>query len=328
MTDAPAGPAVVVVGGGISGVACAQALRAAGVPVQLLDRGHRLGGRMASRTRDGRPVDIGASYLTVGDDRFAAVVEEWQAAGLARPWTDTFSTLSASGPPGTSKGPLRWGGARGMRALVEQLAEGLSTRQDTVRVVDRDPAGALTVDGRPARAVVLAMPDPQARRLLGPGLTGLGETLDDPFEPVLALTAVWDERSWATTSDSTFDGAFVTDDTLAWIADDGRRRGDGAAVLVAHSTPTLAAANLDDPDAAADALVAALRRLMGVGAPRSVEVHRWTFARPTAPRVEPFLLDGLVGVCGDRWGGRPRVEAAYLSGRCLGEELADRLLLT
>lgn len=312
---------VIVVGGGIAGVACAQTLRTADVPVELVDRGHRLGGRMASRIRDGRAVDIGASYFTVGDDRFAAVVEGWRAVGLARPWTDTFSTLSTSGPPGRTSGPLRWGAGGGLRTLVEHLAGGLTTRQATVRVVDRDASGVLSVDGRPAAAVVLAMPDPQARRVLSPGLARLADTVDDPFEPVLALTAVWAERCW----DPTFDAAFVTDDTLAWIADDGRRRGDGAPVLVAHSTPAVAAAHLDDPDAATTQLSAALVRLLAVRAPRTTEVHRWTFARPRAAREESYALDGLVGVCGDRWGGRPRVEAAYLSGRALGVELVERL---
>ena len=65
----------VVVGAGISGLACARALRSAGLPVRVLDRGRKPGGRMASRRLQGRPVDIGASYFTAGDDdAFAALV--------------------------------------------------------------------------------------------------------------------------------------------------------------------------------------------------------------------------------------------------------------
>ena len=58
----------VVVGGGISGIACASALSEAGLDVAVRDRGRVLGGRMMSRTLrdtgtrfDGRVVDIGAS---------------------------------------------------------------------------------------------------------------------------------------------------------------------------------------------------------------------------------------------------------------------------
>ena len=61
---------VIVVGAGISGVACARALSEAGLAVRVLDRGRRIGGRMASRSVDGRPVDIGASYVTASDACF------------------------------------------------------------------------------------------------------------------------------------------------------------------------------------------------------------------------------------------------------------------
>ena len=103
----------VVVGAGLAGVACARTLRAAGAPVVLVDRGRRLGGRMASRRIDGRVVDLGASYLTVSDPEFAAVVDDWQQRGLARPWTDTFAV--AGGEPKT--GPLRWAAPGGLRSL-------------------------------------------------------------------------------------------------------------------------------------------------------------------------------------------------------------------
>ena len=238
---------VLVVGGGISGVSCAQVLARAGVDVVLLDRGRRLGGRMAVRTVDERAVDIGASYFTVADDAFAAVVAGWADRGLARPWTDTFHVVDAGRPAGTKQGSVRWAAPSGLRSLVDDLAQGLAVERVEVGHVAPGPApGRLLVDGRPARAVVLAMPDPQARRLLHPGLPS-GGALDDPFVPALALSAGWDRRVW----DDGFDGAFVNgDDHLSWVADDGRRRGDGAPVLVAHSTGELAAAHLETPQRA------------------------------------------------------------------------------
>jgi len=98
---------VLVVGGGISGIAAAREVQRAGRSVVVCDRGRRLGGRMASRTTGGRPVDIGASYFTVSDPAFAAVVEDWRRRGPAREWTDTFAVY---GDPEKSAtvGPLRW----------------------------------------------------------------------------------------------------------------------------------------------------------------------------------------------------------------------------
>ncbi len=82
---------VTVVGAGLAGLACARALHDAGASVRVLDRGRVPGGRLASRRLDDRPVDLGASYLTAEPgSRFAAVVDDWVARGLARPWTDTF----------------------------------------------------------------------------------------------------------------------------------------------------------------------------------------------------------------------------------------------
>ncbi|MCK5929724.1 MAG: FAD-dependent oxidoreductase, partial [Nocardioides sp.] len=85
---------VTIVGAGISGVACARVLAAAGIPVELVDRGRRVGGRMASRRHEGRPADIGASYVTVSDPAFEDVVARWAEAGLAQEWTDTFGVAS------------------------------------------------------------------------------------------------------------------------------------------------------------------------------------------------------------------------------------------
>ena len=314
---------MVVVGAGIAGVACARALADAGVPVRVVDRGRRIGGRMAVRTIDGRPVAIGASYFTARDDRFVAVVDDWVARGLAAPWTDTFHIADIEGIEGTTVGPIRYRAPGGLRSLVEDLAAPLRVEHpyDVAEVgyVDDRP----TVDGSPVRAVVLAVPGPQARDLLGDGLADVIAAAAGEWTPTLALYACWDQRSW-----KDIDGVFVSDSPLlTWIADDGRRRGDDAAVLVAHSSALFAAAHLDDPEAATGPMLDEVRTVLGFAEePRWTAVQRWSLARPLHARAEPYFLgDALVGLCGDGWGGRPRVEAAYLSGLELGEELARRL---
>ncbi|NYG53870.1 FAD-dependent oxidoreductase [Nocardioides perillae] len=345
-TAAPSADApVVVVGAGLAGVACARAVAAAGHPVELVDRGRRIGGRMASRRFDGRPVDTGASYFTVSDPRFAAVVDRWEAAGLARPWTDTFHVLEAGAPPRLASGPVRWATPGGLRTLVEDLAAPFEVRQAEVERVDlaaadhgaHDGAGegaaaGLLVDGRPASAVALAMPDEQARRLLGTGLAAEAEQLRRPSEPVLALVAWWPERCWGddllAATGRPLDGAFVNGDPdVAWIADDGRRRADDAPVLVAHTTPERAARHLADPASAGPAVLAALQRLLGIpDEPAGHHVHRWSLARPVGERDAAYLLSSRrLGVCGDGWGPVSKVEGAWLSGTALGEALVAAL---
>lgn len=315
---------VVVVGAGIAGVACARLLADAGVAVSVLDRGHRVGGRMASRTIGGRPVDLGASYFTVSDPSFEIVVDRWRERGLAHPWTDTFMSLSGDEKNRVREvksGPMRWGADHGTRSLVEDLAHGLEVTSNlTVESIGLQDG--LRVDGRPAAAVVLAMPDPQALRLLDDSLVAERRSLDQDFEPVLALSATFATRGWD------LDGAFINEDpVLDWVADDGRRRGDDAPVLVAHSSSDFAARWLSEPQGAAESMVHALRRcLPELDEPVATHVHRWTFARPTAGRDLPYFLSTRnVGVCGDAWTDRPRVEGAFLSGRQLGEALVERL---
>jgi renalase len=309
----------VVVGAGIAGMACARALAEAGVPVRVLDRGRRPGGRMASRTLAGRVTDLGASYLTARDGSpFAAVVGDWVARGLARPWTDTFAVAGPDGLRDTTSGPVRYAAPSGLRALVADLGTGLDVVQESgVQRVEPGPR----VDGADVSAAVLALPDPQARRLLPADLAArlLGDESEHPWQPTLAVALGWDERRWP----ADLHGAFVHDDPVVeWIADDGDRRGDGAPVLVAHTTPGTAAAHLDDPDRAAPEVTDAVRRVLGIDvAPAWTHVHRWTFAKPSAPREAPFGLADGVGACGDGWRAPSRVESAWTSGHLLGLEL-------
>jgi len=331
---------VIVVGGGIAGIACARRLHASGLPVRVIERAHRLGGRMASRTETvaGREhaVDIGAPYLTVTDPRFAQVIAALEAAGQVRRWTETFTLAGPNGRTGETTGPQRWSSTRGLRALVEALAAGSSPdvpffdvqlETEVTRVDFDEEAGVPTVDGEPAAAVVLAMPDPQAARLLSAAAASDLGVAGSDWSPVLAVWAAWPERWW-----SAFDGVFVADSSvLSWVADSGRSRGDGAAVLVAHTTGDFAAPRLIDPASAIEPVLAELRHVIGgpVPPPEWERVHRWTLASARQPHPEPFRLSSrLIGVCGDAWGPRSRVEQAWTSGDGLAEVLLTRLAVS
>ena len=316
---------VAVIGGGISGVSCAGALAELGCTVDVYDRGHRLGGRLATQTLrdtgtayDGRPVDVGASYFTVDDARFGNVVGDWIGRGLLCPWTDTFHIADGSGVIGTKVGPMRYAAPLGLRSLDEDLAgalpsdlveirhpfdvTGIDVGPDSVRIADRE-----------YRAVALCGPDPQMDVLVPGDHAPL-------WEPVLALVAVYDDRTWD------FDGVFVNDDpVLSFVADDGSRRGDDAPVLVAHSTPVLAAGHLANPVTAAPAMLAVLGNLSQGGVPSWFTVKRWTYARPAHARPEVFAFDGVVGRAGDGWTGVPRTQSAWVSGDALGRAMGEAL---
>ncbi|KQR21355.1 NAD(P)/FAD-dependent oxidoreductase [Microbacterium sp. Leaf151] len=303
---------VTVVGGGISGLACARAVQDAGRSVRVLDRGRRVGGRLSSRTIDGRPVDLGASYFVVGEAAdFGHVVADWEERELARPWTDTFQVIDAEGGRTPKPGPMRWAAPLGLRTLALDLAEGLDVESE--RTVEQ--VRPYRIDGEEAGEVVLAMPAPQAARLTGEVPGGPQE-----WEPVIAVVLRWDERQW----DADLHGAFADGDAdVSFIADDGDRRGDGAPVLVVHTTADHARRHLDDPDDAIAPVLAATRRLLRIDAdPISTHAHRWTFARPAQATGRPFFRSPGLSACGDAWGESAAVRTAWTSGDALGRALA------
>ncbi|WTO11545.1 FAD-dependent oxidoreductase [Micromonospora sp. NBC_00617] len=311
---------VVVVGAGIAGVACAVELVRAGVPVQVRERGHVRGGRMASKRFDGRPADIGAAYFTVSDPDFAAVADEWRAAGLVREWTDTFWSYDTNGRR-DAPGPLRYAAPRGLRSLVEHLAGAVPVTVDRlVLAVEPGP----TVDGEPYAAVALAMPGPQAALLLDPALADATRVVQaQTWSPALAAVLRFPSRRWPH-----FHGAFVNDHpVLSLICDDGDRRGDDAPVLVAHTVPGFAARHLAQPSGAGPAIEQAVRDLLGLAEEATdVHMHRWTYAKPAGDltgNTHHLDADGI-GLAGDAFG-KPRVQSAWRSGRDLGRALAARL---
>ncbi|BCL13303.1 hypothetical protein GCM10017556_10420 [Micromonospora sagamiensis] len=96
----PTGPDVVIVGGGLAGLAAARRLHRAGVPWRLVEAGDRLGGRVATDRLDGyllpaasppqkhlrKPVALGDGLYVAGDHRDSpsiqgALASGWRAAG-------------------------------------------------------------------------------------------------------------------------------------------------------------------------------------------------------------------------------------------------------
>lgn len=341
----------VVVGGGISAMAAAAQLSQAG-PVTVLDRARRLGGRMAAVTLregpwSGHVVDIGAAYVTAREPGFAAVVTDWEDRGLVRPWTSRLAVAEGNRIVGVTEELTRYAAPGGLRSLVEDLARRLpeSVRITLGAAVERFQVGArgFTVQSRSAdtrvtrqvegRALALCMPGPQAVSLLGSDPVASHDVLEvarqQRYEPILTLIGQWSTRCWEPLT-----ACFVNDNpAVSFVADDGDRRGDGAAVIVAHSTPALATKFLTEPEAATAFLLSAVSRLLGIAeAPIQCRVRRWSLAKPDRPTLDttvPYALaDNGLGLAGDAFDDRPRVEAAWISGNALGTAMAAGLAAT
>lgn len=320
-------------------------------PVLVVDRARRLGGRMAAMTLRrgpwaGHVVDVGAAYLTARNPAFSEVVDDWVDRGLLRPWTERFAVASGDALVSHTSGPMRFAAKNGLRSLVEDLARRLPptatiTKATNVERFHRGSAGfttrAVSLDTavsvrHQAEMLALCMPGPQAISLLGSDPQAATAVLQaagaQQYEPVLSLVAQWPRRAW-----DPFSACFVNDnDVMSFVADNGERRGDDAAVLVAHSSCEFAARFLTDPQAGRAAMVAAVCRLLDIDAePDQVLMHRWSLAKPV-PVIgnyePPFAFENGLGLAGDAFDARPRVEAAWLSGTALGKHMSTWMAAT
>src|SRR4029453_10034482 len=97
-------------------------------------------------------------------------VPAWGGRGRAGPWTDTLQVYEGGKRSDPAAGPMRWSAPGGLRSLAEDLARALDVRLE--QPVERVGPGPV-VDGEEVDGVVLAMPGPQALRLLAPGLDDL-----------------------------------------------------------------------------------------------------------------------------------------------------------
>ncbi|MCC6006283.1 MAG: NAD(P)-binding protein [Rhodobacteraceae bacterium] len=306
---------VVVVGAGMAGITCARLLARAGMTPLVLDKGRGIGGRMATRRvvlPDG-PVqfDHGAQYLTARDPDFAALLERCASEGSAAQWA-------------AAKGNRRWVGMPGMSGLVRGMAAGIEVRQRCeIRALRREKGRWLLEDEdgtSEAVIVVLAIPAPQAHRLIG-AEHPLAPTLDAvTMQACLTLMAALPPGTPAP-----FETETSATHPLAWIARDSAKPGrpEGAITWVAQAAPGWSARFLDDdPEKIASRMLALLSERLGIAgvAPLMATAHRWRLAQAMVPAGVPFLRHGDLYLGGD-WCLGSRAEDAWASGRAIAHDI-------
>ncbi|MGK0185771.1 MAG: renalase [Verrucomicrobiales bacterium] len=312
-----------IIGAGISGLLAANVMAEAGLKVCVLDKGRGVGGRMATRRRDGAIFDHGAQFFTVRNERFSRWVEEWRKLGLVKPWYD-YGTAG-----------MHFRGAPGMTAVAKHLADRVDVRRETLvsKVSQcREDAQSWTVETRTGqhfqcRQILLTAPVPQSLALLVAG--GVELPSDDVaaleairFHRCIAALAILEEPSALTK----YGGALkLSGEPVQWIGDNYHKgiSTDVPAVTI-HSTPAFAEEYWNVEDSVR------LPKLLDAAAPylhskvASVHGHRWGFsaligrlqvqgqAYVDAERGLAIAGDGLAG---------GRIEGAALSGLAAASKL-------
>lgn len=327
---------VAVVGAGMAGLACARVLHEAGHDVQVFEKSRGPGGRMSTRWLDmtsSPPVgfDHGAQYFQANHPEFQKILMAAAAAGAVAQWDGQVVDLGYARHTPHAQGAKRWVGTPGMSSLGRYLAEGLTVRTQlrVAGIVSNSEGYQLTLHATDGTvkvesgydAVLSAIPAEQSKELW----QGVCSELADRAASVQS-TVTWSVMvELAEPLKVPYDGAFVVDSPLGWLARDCSKPGRAAGERwVLQATAPWSASH---KDAAAsevlDQLLDVFQSAVGVHLPEhKATAHRWLYSLPLNPTGEVCYLDEqrMLGACGD-WMSEARVEDAFLSGHALGGRL-------
>ena len=294
----------------------------------VLDKGHRIGGRLATRQMAGARIDYGAQFFTVRSDEFAALAGRWERQGVAREWCRGFTA--------TPDGYPRYLGTHGMTDLADDLTQGLDVRTGA-RVTGLRQIGttwSVDVQGggeRTADAVICTAPVPQTLELMD-----AGQVVADPsatealtavrYEPCLALLVVLD-RPPAVPPPG---GVQLTDGPIGFVADNQAKGISEVPALTLHTSAPWSAERFDDDrSAVVDDLLAEARAWLGPSTVVEVELVRWRYSRPSAIHDGRCLVASAAPaplVCAGDAFGEAKVEGAARSGWAAADATAALLV--
>ena len=307
---------VGVVGAGMAGLAAARALRAEGHEVVVFEKSRGLGGRAATRRREGFVWDTGATAIPEELLAMAGLSE-----GFVRIEKPVWLHEGLVPHPGDGrKAAARYALPEGANGLGKRLAQGLDVRRETrVETIGRAGEG-FEMAGERFDALVLTPPIPQTRALL----ESLGETrplAGVEYRPCLSVLLGFDaplpEAPYAALLDPK--GAHP----LQWLSLEsakcsGRAPEGGAALVCQMSAGFSEAEYARSPEELVSLACGYVAALYGPAFARPVasDVMRWRYSQPlTTADLDAVNPEGSrIVVAGDGLLGG-KLHHAYDSGR-------------
>jgi len=306
---------VAIIGAGLSGLSCAQALHAAGVAAQVFERSNHVGGRCATQLWQGHLVDLGVQFFTAQSAEFKKelLTRLRQFRPIVSPLLDQDQQLIPN-----EFGP-RFYVLQGNNYFAHILSQGVNVRLSTaVEPLTFRPSGVLCA-GENFRAVVSSLPGPQTAQLFGlsqspadyePCLVGLLEYAGTdlgrarecygrilPRDPVVQATYCENNKV----------GRIVGNKT----------------VFVVEASPTFSRAFADAPSE--NYLPDLARRHEEIwsiprGQMTAAYGHAWKLARPIAGTKQSLRLPTGGFICGDSRA-EATVESVWLDGSKAAREV-------
>jgi renalase len=322
---------IIVIGAGLAGLVAAQELEAAGKKVIVLDKGKDVGGRLATRRIHNGLADHGAQFFTVRSPEFQAQVDDWTSKDLLSIWGYGWSDGSLKRTAGD--GHPRYIARGGMNQLAKSLAAGLKDHRLNVsvssihwlgngwRVVDNNNL-SLT-----SNILILTPPVPQSVELLiaVPLEESDKRALDRvQYGPCLAGLFVVDGEVNLPEPGAVQDFS----QTIYWIGDNQAKGiSPNERIITMHAEERYSRQHYNAPDEEIIAMMTeTLQKYMGAGASiKEAQIERWRYSLPVTTHPYDILkAEGFPLIfAGDAFGGRGRVEGAYLSGLAAGKAAAQ-----
>jgi renalase len=312
---------VAIIGGGLSGISCAHALKAAGVEARILERDGALGGRCATRLWQGHLIDLGVQYFTAHSAEFKKelLTRLRQFRPIVSPILDEHEKLVMS-----TCGP-RFYVLQGNNYLAHVLARGVDAQFNRAAETVSFRGAQIECLGETYRAVVSAVPGPETARLFQlahspveytPCLTALLEYANDGLEPGRPCYA------HVLPDESPVIAASFCENHKA-----GRIIGNKT-VFVVHASSSFSLAHVDKPsESYLPRLIEEHERLWHIppGLCRASSIHVWRYGRPVAQTRREIKCPPGAFYCGDSRSDST-VEGVWLDGRRAAGEVLNYLM--
>jgi predicted NAD/FAD-dependent oxidoreductase len=329
---------IAIIGAGLSGLTCAQALQKAGYTVVILEKSRGVGGRVATRRINEYRVDHGARYLESTGTQTQDLIQALQQQNALKLWPETLYELTENQLKLSLNSSPKYISPNGMNSVGKFLAEGLEiwfnrrvielkTTENKTWYLSLEQTHETAKD-KPlvveAKLVVIAIPAPQALMLLEPLENQIDSDIINSvrsveYDPCITVMAGYSslnrEIDWKAVT-------FPEDKILDWVGlDSSKRTLSQSPTMVIQSTADFAKKYLDTIDlepVGKQLIQAAATQLMPeLNHPEWLKVHRWRYAFCPQPLPSSCLTTTipLPLVCTGDWCGGQQIEGALSSGK-------------
>jgi len=324
---------VVIVGAGLSGLMAAHQLKKAGKTFSLLDKGRSVGGRLATRRIGKGVADHGAQFFTARTNTFQKQVDEWIEAGLVYVWGHGWSDGSLKRTP--EDGHPRYVTKGGMNQLAKHLAQlpGKICVDTRVTNVSQNNGMWIVMDSErhtyEGKVLIMTPPVPQTLDLMK--RVELSEVDKEALERIQYGPCLCGLFVIEGDINLPEPGALQNfENTVYWMADNTEKGiSPDEHIITMHLSASYSRNNYDVPDEETlEFLQGELQNHLVKGASiKEAQLKKWRYSVPLTTHPRDILQAENLPVifAGDAFGGRGRVEGAYLSGVAAGQAAIELL---